>query len=175
MSSGCEVAVCEAQCVVGSVIRPVDPFLPPMYTHCGHTAGPSGQPLQPHHFPSLGGMTGEGRRNGRAAFHWLLPRCGLSVSVRPSVSAVHRGRIEGHSGENREGVFLYPKTNPSPSHATFSGGGGGAPGPQRARPTSVGHFISCRDTHRHTAAAQTFIQSEPRCPVISLSLRTASS
>lgn len=123
MFSGCEVAVCEAQCVVGSVIRPVDPFLPPMYTHCGHTAGPSGQPLQPHHFPSLGGMTEEGRRNGRAAFHWLLPRCGLSVSVHPSVSAVHRGRIEGHSGENREGVFLYPKTNPSPSHATFFGVG----------------------------------------------------
>lgn len=39
----CEVAVCEAQCVVGSVIRPVDHSLPPTYTHsevCGHTAGP---------------------------------------------------------------------------------------------------------------------------------------
>lgn len=42
-AAGCEVAVCEAQCVVGSVIRPVDPSLPPTYTHsevCGHTAGP---------------------------------------------------------------------------------------------------------------------------------------
>ncbi len=41
--AGCELAVCEAQCVVGSVIRPVDPSLAPTYTHsevCGRTAGP---------------------------------------------------------------------------------------------------------------------------------------
>lgn len=39
--TGCEVAVCEAQCVVGSVIRPVDPSLPPslppIYTLWSHS------------------------------------------------------------------------------------------------------------------------------------------
>lgn len=37
--SGCEVVVCEAHCVAGSVIRPVDASLSPSEV-CGHTAGP---------------------------------------------------------------------------------------------------------------------------------------
>ena len=106
--AGCEVAVCEAQCVVGSVVRPVEPSLPPTYTHCGHTAGLSGQPLQPHHFPSLGGMTEAGSWERRwkrmAAFHWLLPRCGLS-DCQVGMRCTHTRWME------TQGVFLYLKKN----------------------------------------------------------------
>jgi len=39
LHSDCEVVVCEAHCVAGSVISPVDPSLHHSEV-CGHTAGP---------------------------------------------------------------------------------------------------------------------------------------
>ena len=87
-AAGCKVAVCEAQCVVGSVIRPVDPSLPPTYTHsevCGHTAGPV-WPTTPTSPLPLSGWDDRCREQGEKkeggmAFHWLLTRCGLSVCL----------------------------------------------------------------------------------------------
>lgn len=66
-AAGCRAAVCEAQYVVGPVIRHMDPSLPHAHTQRSVvTQLPlSGQPLQPHHFPSLGGMTDAGSRERR--------------------------------------------------------------------------------------------------------------
>lgn len=65
---------------------------------------------------------------------------------------------------------MYPKMNLSQSHGTFV-----ASGPQKACPVSAGPFFSCHETHLHTAVTQTFIQSEARCPLISLSVHAVCS
>lgn len=136
---------------------------------------PSGQPLQPHHFPSLGGMTVAGSREKRrmGGGEGGCPSIGRP-QMRPVCLAdwnllyIQYTNREAFRQTGRVCLCILKWTPHSHMAPLWS--------LDRSSPSHVsGVFFLRQDTHLHTAVIQTFMKSEACCPLISLSQHTVCS
>lgn len=165
----CKVAVCEAQCVVGSVIRPVDPSLPPTYTHsevCGHTAGPV-WPTTPTSPLPLSGWDDRHRELGEEKGGGGPPLVALQMwpVCLAGMYCTYSRQIERHL--DKQGGCVYVSQNEPLSHM--------APLWPLDHSGPVPRQLVCSSPVRTHTSTQLFIQSEVCCPLISLSVRTVCS